>query len=50
MIRCNLRVIDSAAFALTRDNKIPIVAFSAPEEGAIEAALLGKGRATYVMT
>ena len=48
-IQRNLQVMDTAAFALTRDNRIPIVVFSAHEEGAIEAALLGKGRATYVM-
>jgi uridylate kinase len=48
-IQRNLQVMDTAAFALTRDNKIPIVVFSAHEQGAIEAALLGRGRATYVM-
>jgi uridylate kinase len=47
-IQRNLQVIDTAAFALTRDNKIPIVVFSVHEPGAIEAALLGRGRATYV--
>jgi uridylate kinase len=48
-IQRNLQVMDTAAFALTRDNKIPIVVFSVHEPGAIEAALLGRGRATYVM-
>ena len=48
-IQRNLQVMDTAAFALTRDNRIPIVVFSVHEPGAIEAALLGKGRATYVM-
>jgi uridylate kinase len=48
-IQRNLQVMDTAAFALTRDNKIPIVVFSVHEQGAIEAALLGRGRATYVM-
>jgi uridylate kinase len=48
-IQRNLQVMDTAAFALTRDNKIPIVVFSAHEKGAIEAALLGRGGATYVM-
>ena len=48
-IQKNLQVMDTAAFALTRDNKIPIVVFSVHEPGAIEAALLGRGRATYVM-
>ena len=45
----NLQVMDTAAFALARDNRIPIVVFSINEPGAIRAALLGQGRATYVM-
>jgi uridylate kinase len=45
----NLAVMDTAAFALARDNRIPIVVFSIHEPGAIRAALLGQGRATYVM-
>ena len=45
----NLKVMDTAAFALARDNGIPIVVFSIDEPGAIPAALLGQGRATYVM-
>ena len=45
----NLQIMDTAAFALARDNRIPIVVFSIYEPGAIQAALLGKGRATYVM-
>ena len=44
-----LQVMDTAAFALARDNGIPIVVFSVDEPGAIPSALLGKGRATYVM-
>ena len=48
-IQRNLQVMDTAAFALARDNRIPIVVFSVHEPGAIEAALLGRGRATYVM-
>ncbi len=45
----NLQIMDTAAFALARDNRIPIVVFSINEPGAIRAALLGQGRATYVM-
>jgi uridylate kinase len=45
----NLAVMDTAAFALARENKIPIVVFSVHEPGAIRSALLGQGRATYVM-
>jgi uridylate kinase len=45
----NLQIMDTAAFALCRDNGIPIVVFSVNEPGAIPAALTGQGRATYVM-
>ena len=48
-INRHLAVMDTAAFALARDNRIPIVVFSVEEPGAIQAALLGRGRATYVM-
>ncbi|GAC1336191.1 MAG: UMP kinase [Beijerinckiaceae bacterium] len=44
----NLAVMDTAAFALARENRIPIIVFSILEEGAIRAALEGKGRFTYV--
>jgi uridylate kinase len=44
-----LQVMDTAAFALARDNGIPIVVFSVDEPGAIPSTLIGKGRATYVM-
>ena len=48
-ITMNLQVMDTAAFALARENRIPIVVFSVHEAGAIAQALLGRGRATYVM-
>ena len=48
-IEKNLAVMDTAAFALARENRIPIIVFSVNEPGAIPAALLGKGKATYVM-
>jgi uridylate kinase len=41
--------MDTAAFALCRDNGIPIVVFSVNEPGAIPAALMGEGRATFVV-
>ncbi len=47
--RPNLQIMDTAAFALCRDNGIPIVVFSVNEPGAIPEALTGRGRATYVM-
>jgi uridylate kinase len=44
----NLAVMDTAAFALARDNRIPIIVFSIAEEGAIRGALVGESRATIV--
>jgi uridylate kinase len=41
--------MDTAAFALARENKIPIVVFSIAAAGAIRAVLEGGGRATYVV-
>src|SRR5512141_2298429 len=47
-IEQDLRVMDGAAFALARENRMPIIVFSIAEKGAIEAVLRGKGRATIV--
>lgn len=44
----NLAVMDTAAFALARENKIPIVVFSIASAGAISGVLSGGGRATLV--
>ena len=44
----NLKVMDTTAFALARENGMPIIVFSIREPGAIEAVLRGKGRATVV--
>ncbi len=44
----NLAVMDTAAFALARENRIPIIVFSIAEAGAIAAALAGRSRATLV--
>jgi uridylate kinase len=44
----NLAIMDTAAFALARETKIPIVVFSIKEPGAICAALEGKGQFTLV--
>jgi len=44
----NLAVMDTAAFALARENRIPIVVFSIAEPGAIAATLAGRSRATLV--
>lgn len=47
-IRRDLAVLDTAAFALARDNAIPIIVFSAREPGALIDVLKGTGRATVV--
>ena len=47
-IEKDLRVMDSTAFALARENHMPIIVFSIADKGAIENVLRGKGRATVV--
>ena len=47
-IEKDLRVMDGAAFALARENRMPIIVFAIAEPGAIEAVLRGKGRTTLV--
>jgi uridylate kinase len=47
-IQRNLAVMDTAAFALARENAIPIIVFSIQEDGAILDALQGRGRFTLV--
>ncbi|WP_442756641.1 UMP kinase [Methylocystis sp. JAN1] len=44
----SLAVMDTAAFALARENKIPIIVFSIAEPGAIASVLSGGGRSTLV--
>ena len=43
-----LKIMDATAFALARENRIPIIVFSIRERSAIEAVLRGKGRSTIV--
>jgi uridylate kinase len=47
-IERDLKVMDAAAFALARENNMPIIVFSIRVPGAIEAVLRGKGRSTVV--
>ncbi|HZL40254.1 MAG TPA: UMP kinase [Pseudolabrys sp.] len=47
-IEKDLRVMDSTAFALARENHMPIIVFSIAEKGAIEAVLRGEGRSTVI--
>ncbi len=44
----NLAVMDTAAFALARENRIPIIVFSIQREQAISEALAGRSSATLV--
>ena len=44
----DLKVMDATAFALARENRMPIIVFSIRVPGAIEAVLWGKGRSTLV--
>ena len=47
-IRRDLKVMDTAAFALARDNAIPIIVFSLDVRGALIEVLKGSGRSTVV--
>ena len=47
-IKRGLKVMDATAFALARENLMPIIVFSIAEADAIEAVLRGRGRATIV--
>jgi uridylate kinase len=44
----DLKVMDATAFALARENRMPIIVFSIRAPGAIAAVLSGKGRFTLV--
>jgi uridylate kinase len=43
-----LQVMDTAAFALARENRLPIIVFSIHEPGAISEVAQGRGRFTLV--
>jgi uridylate kinase len=47
-IERNLKVMDTTAFTLAQENRMPIIVFSIREKGAITAVLRGDGRATVV--
>lgn len=44
----DLKVMDTAAFALAREARLPVIVFSIREPGAIAAVLSGKGLGTLV--
>jgi len=47
-IERNLKVMDATAFALARENRMPIIVFSIREPGAIAAVVRGEGCSTVV--
>ena len=46
----DLRVMDSSAVSLMRDNKIPIIVFSLHSKGGFDAVMKGEGTCTTIMT
>jgi uridylate kinase len=44
----DLKVMDGAAVALARDNRLPIVVFSIEEQGSLLKVLRGEARATVI--
>ncbi len=48
VINNNLRIMDTAAFALARDNKLPIIIYSLAAEGGLIGVLEGSAKSTYV--
>jgi uridylate kinase len=48
-IEKQLGVMDTAAFALARENALPIIVFAIQGENAISNVLAGKGKATHVV-
>ncbi len=48
-IERKLGVMDTAAFALARENRLPIIVFAIQPKNAISAVLDGKGPATHVV-
>jgi uridylate kinase len=50
VIQKDLKVMDTAAFALARENALPVIVFSIHEPGSIPAVICGGGRATTVVS
>ncbi|MFL1875512.1 UMP kinase [Hansschlegelia beijingensis] len=48
VLQRDLKVMDAAAFALARENALPLIVFSIHEPGSIPAVICGGGRATIV--
>ena len=48
VLKQDLRIMDGAAIALARDNRIPIIVFSIRSQGDLAAVLQGKGSSTTI--
>jgi uridylate kinase len=48
VLKQDLRIMDGAAIALARDNRIPIVVFSIMSQGSLALVLQGKGSSTTI--
>lgn len=48
VLKQDLRIMDGAAIALARDNRIPIIVFSIKDQGGLAAVLQGKGSSTTI--
>ena len=48
VLKQGLRIMDAAAIALARDNRIPIIVFSIKSQGGLAEVLKGKGSATTI--
>jgi len=48
VLKQDLRIMDGAAIALARDNRIPIIVFSIKSQGGLAAVLQGNGSSTTI--
>jgi uridylate kinase len=48
VLKQDLRIMDGAAIALARDNRIPIIVFSIKSQGSLARVLQGKGSSTTI--
>ena len=48
VLKQDLRIMDGAAIALARDNRIPIIVFSIKSQGSLPKVLKGKGASTTI--
>ncbi|WIY54291.1 UMP kinase [Devosia sp. YIM 151766] len=48
VISKNLKVMDTAAFALARDNSMPIIVYALDDQAGLSGVLAGRGRSTLV--